>query len=184
MYGNNDLRAASAAVEAALDDLGDPSAVFARVGCKLADAQRVAQNRASSMLSVMYESATDVTDSDGNHISSADLVERAETGWLNGLLVGLYLAGPLDNIAIGDKALRSAIGSLNSTREQGHTGTLRGLGFDPSAAEARSLDIGQSVARTLELPATGSALDTAAALAGLWLDGLMTGAQARQNVAK
>jgi hypothetical protein len=76
-----------------MDAESELEAVFVTVGCRMEDAVRLARSKYMMRLCVPDEDAENPIDWSGPLLALAH--QQSEGAWLNGCLVGLFMAGPL-----------------------------------------------------------------------------------------
>jgi hypothetical protein len=113
----------------------------------------------------------------GGSVDRGDLLRRIEETWLNGMLVGLFLANEGDRTPI-DRA-RLVIATAVSDREGSSLPErLQSLGIDPDDAAAVASSVG-AAARRLDGEDEVYDLGWSLSQAGVWLDGVMVAVRAR-----
>ncbi len=173
LVGLEAIAAARDAAEVAIDQDEGAAVALARVGCAWDDARAMARRAATAVAELLAASPA----GSEQQPDSRDL-EQIEETWLNGLVIGLFLAGPVDRITVDADALATAMAALSTAG--GHLATkLSRLGLDPEAAQEAASRVGLSArrrgARTDDAPDP----EWTAALASTWLDGLMVARAAR-----
>lgn len=189
MRGRKELAEALQAATVAIDATSNPETVFATVGCHLEDAIRFARSNYLLLLCVPDPDAENPVVWSGPLLAVGE--RQAERAWLNGCLVGLFMAGPTAE-KMEPSALPSAEKKLNAqaVEEEQRTYELTSLeyalssvGLDPEAFMEGAVPVAVNFARPLEEFALGP-LDMAQCahtLAGLWLIGIMVATQARRE---
>jgi hypothetical protein len=182
------LLTAKAAAEIATQDEPDPRVVFASVGCDWVDVRAIARRSARAIVDLLREeifavreASVDASDAAallaGGSMDRGELLRRIEETWLNGMLVGLFLADEADRTPI-DRA-RLVIATAAIDREGSSLSErLQSLGIDPDDAAAVASSVGAAAQR---LDGEDQAYDLGWSLsqAGVWLDGVMVAVRAR-----
>jgi hypothetical protein len=185
VLGEDELVAARRAAEEAMNATSDSEAVFAAVGCAMKEAEAFAHVRSAQMLSVLRDLEAEGALELGEPIVGT-AEDQALQVWLNGCLVGLYLAGPADD-SMDSEALMAAERTLMfQTPEPGEDSvdaTLRKLDLESKPMLDRAERVGSTFAQPLaDLGVPSTALPSCATtLARLWLNGLSVATQARRE---
>ncbi len=168
-----------------MKETSDPATVFAAVGCAMKEAEAFAYVRWGQMLSVLRDLEADDALALGEPIVGT-AEDQAVQVWLNGCLVGLYLAGPVDDLMEFTALMGAERTIMCQTPEPGGdvvAATLRRLDLESEPMLNCAEQVGSTFARPLaDLGVPATALSSCAStLAHLWLNGLSVAIRARRE---
>jgi hypothetical protein len=177
-----DLVAVRVAIQERVNGMEDLNAVFASVGCEMADAVGFSRITTKDML---VELRTRMTQEEVASKSSllASLSDHAEFAWIDACLNGLFVAGPVGE-TMPEGALQTATQAVLARYAEGHRppDILRSLHLDPEPVEHTALKEGlrfaADVCRDMEMK---DCPDGIIAFKSVWLDGLTVAIQARRE---
>jgi hypothetical protein len=177
-----DLVAVRAAIQETVYGMEDLNAVFASVGCEMADVVEFSRTTTKDML-VELRSKLTPEEVASKSALFASLSEHAEFAWIDACLNGLFVAGPVGE-TMPEGALQTATQAVIARYAEGHQppDILRSLHLDPDPVEHMALKEGlrfaADVCRDLEMK---DCPDGIIAFKSVWLDGLTVAVQARRE---